>query len=244
MKQHEAVIKVMEENGGFSTLNYLYQKALLIKDCAWKTKTPYASIRRIVQDDRFFFKIKPGLWALKSKKAEVLSRLKLDIKDKSTDRDFSHSYYQGILVELGNMKSLQTFVSSQDQNKFYLNKKLHDMITLPKIYPFTYDHLLRKAQTVDVTWFNERKFPHSFYEVEHTTDINNSLLKFNELQDFFARFIIVADKRREEEFKSKLSQSAFLNICKRVEFLNYDKLSSIYEKTSELYLLSKETNSL
>ena len=58
MKQHEAVIQVMKENGGFATLGYLYQNVLKIKDCIWETKTPFATIRRIVQDDRFFFKNK------------------------------------------------------------------------------------------------------------------------------------------------------------------------------------------
>jgi len=60
MKQYEAVIEVMEENGGYATLGFLNQKVLKIKDCKWNTKTPFASIRRIVQDPRFFFKIKPG----------------------------------------------------------------------------------------------------------------------------------------------------------------------------------------
>jgi hypothetical protein len=30
MKQYEAVIKVMEENGGFATLSYLYENALKV----------------------------------------------------------------------------------------------------------------------------------------------------------------------------------------------------------------------
>jgi len=63
MKQYEAVIKVMENNGGYATLGFLNQEVLKIKDCIWLTKTPFASIRRIVQDERFFFKIRPGLWA-------------------------------------------------------------------------------------------------------------------------------------------------------------------------------------
>jgi hypothetical protein len=71
MYQYEAVIQVMEENGGFATLGYLYQHTLKIPGCEWGTKTPYASIRRIVQDDRFFFRIKPGLWALNSHKDSV-----------------------------------------------------------------------------------------------------------------------------------------------------------------------------
>ena len=60
MKQYDAVIRVMEENGGYATLGFLNQRALKVEGCEWKTKTPFASIRRIVQDDRFFFKIRPG----------------------------------------------------------------------------------------------------------------------------------------------------------------------------------------
>ena len=71
MKQHEAVIKTMEENGGFATLGQLNQAVLKVRDVEWKTKTPFASIRRIVQDKRFFFKIKPGLWALLSYKSKL-----------------------------------------------------------------------------------------------------------------------------------------------------------------------------
>lgn len=39
------------------------------------------------------------------------------------------------------------------------------------MYEFTYPEILRKAKTVDTVWFNERKMPCAFYEVEHTTDI-------------------------------------------------------------------------
>jgi hypothetical protein len=74
MKQYEAVIKVMEENGGFATLGYLYHEVLKVPGVEWKTKTPFASIRRIVQDGRFFFKIKPGLWALLSHKNKYYHR--------------------------------------------------------------------------------------------------------------------------------------------------------------------------
>jgi len=53
MKQYEYVIKAMEENGCYATLGQLYQK---VDVSSWRTGTPFASIRRIVQDDRFFFK--------------------------------------------------------------------------------------------------------------------------------------------------------------------------------------------
>ncbi|ODS32955.1 MAG: hypothetical protein SCARUB_01894 [Candidatus Scalindua rubra] len=70
--QHEQVINAMAKNDGFATLGYLY-KNVDVSD--WKTKTPFKSINRIVQDNRFFFRIKPGLWALKSHKQKNSSEI-------------------------------------------------------------------------------------------------------------------------------------------------------------------------
>ncbi len=46
MKQHEAVIKVMENNGGYATLGFLNQEVLKVKDCVWKTKTPFCKYQK------------------------------------------------------------------------------------------------------------------------------------------------------------------------------------------------------
>ena len=64
MKQNEAVILTLEKLGGVATLGQLNQEVLKISDCEWKTKTPFASIRRIVQLDKNIYKIKPGLYGL------------------------------------------------------------------------------------------------------------------------------------------------------------------------------------
>jgi len=49
--------------------------------------------------------------------------------------------------------------------------------------------------------------PTSFFEIEHSTDIYNSLIKFSDLRDFFSNFCIVADKARKREFEGKISAS-------------------------------------
>ena len=73
--------------------------------------------------------------------------------------------------------------------------------------------------------------PHSFFEVEHSTDIQNSLLKFNDLQDLYARMVIVADAKRKTEYLNKIKYSSFkdLTINNRVTFLDYEALSKQYE---------------
>ncbi len=40
MKQYEAVIKVMEKNGGYATLSYLYEHALKVPGVKWEQKHP------------------------------------------------------------------------------------------------------------------------------------------------------------------------------------------------------------
>jgi len=234
MKQHEAVIKVMEEHGGYATLGQLNQSVFKVEGCEWKTKTPFASIRRIVQDERFFFKIRPGLWALKTYKDKLPPEI-LPSKNqpKAKQIEYSHTYYQGLLVELGNLQKYKTFVPNQDKNKYYLGKRLSDIATISDMYDFSYKHIVNKAQTVDVMWFNERSMPASIFEIEHSTDIYNSLLKFVELQDFYTKFRIVADEARKREFQAKLSLQAFKTIINRVKFWNYDEVAEFHSKASE-----------
>ncbi len=232
MKQFEAVIEVMKANGGFATLGNLYSEALKVQDVQWKSKTPFASIRRIVQDPRFFFKIRPGLWALNDYKRKLPQSIAPTEKE-SKKTEYTHSYYQGLLLEIGNLMKYNTFVPNQDKNKMFLEKRLSTLATLDKIYSFTYDHLVRRAQTIDVVWFNDRRMPAFFFEVEHSTDIQNSLLKYFELQDFNVQFLIVADKNRKREYQSKISLGAFKPISERVKFMDYDTVSKFHSRTVE-----------
>ena len=238
MNQRQAVIQVMKENGGYATLKHLYEHVLEIPDVKWKTKTPFASIRRIVQNEQYFFKIKPGLWALNEYKENIpfLDNIKENASKKNQE-EFSHSFYQGLLIEIGNLQKFNTFVPHQDKNKLYLERPLHEISTLPEMYTFSYEHIVKTAQTVDVSWFNEREFPDTFIEVEHSTDFYNSLIKFVELQDFNTNFWIAAPESRKKEFSSKLSKTAFTSINKRVRYLSYNEVSKLHSAVSEKALI-------
>lgn len=225
MKQKEYVIEAMKENGGYATfqqLNYLVDYS------TWGTETPFASIRRIVQTNDEFFKIQPGLWALKEFENDVLRKFRINKSSEQSIDNFTHSYFQGIIVEIGNIRKHNTYVPPQDKNKFFLEKRLAEMTTIDTIYDFTYPNILRKARTVDAIWFNERKMPCAFYEVEHSTDIKNSLNKFYELQDFRAKFFIVAAKERKKQFDDIIQLSIYKDIKELVEFVNYDALIQQY----------------
>ena len=221
----------MRNLGGYATFRRLNAT---VDFSTWKTKTPEASVRRIVQNSIHFFRIQPGLWALEECRDEVLKNFELKIGNKQSEELFTHGYYQGLLVEIGKFNNQITYIPAQDKNRLFIGQKLSEITDTTVIPEFTYDKLLKKARTVDVIWFNERNMPSAFYEVEHTTDIKNSLSKFYELQDFQAGFYIVADIIRKKEFEDKLHVSMFSPIEERVKFLEYEKVANMYEGMSKV----------
>ena len=229
MTQKQQVISIMKQLGGFATFGKLNQT---IDFTSWKTKTPEASVRRIVQNSPEIFRIKPGLWGLKEFEQDILQNLNLKnfSNDTSEDVEFTHTYYQGLVVEVGNLLNMTTFVPNQDKNKLFLGKSLGELSNLHEIHQFAYPELMRHARTVDVIWFNERRMPHAFFEIEHSTDIQNSLVKFYELQDFNAEFNIVADEYRHRKFTDLLNRSIFKPIRERVKFKSYANLVDAHSK--------------
>ena len=226
ISQSEQVIEALRQEGGFATFKRLNE---ILDFSSWQTKTPEASVRRIVQESDKIFRIRPGLWALEEMRVEVLKKFELKEGDHQSEEKFTHGYYQGLLVEIGKYRRFKTYVPAQDKNRLFLGQHLSEISDTIEILSFTYDNILQKARTIDVIWFNERNLPSYFYEVEHTTDIKNSLSKFYELQDFYAGFFIVADKRRKNEFEDKLNASIFNPIKKRVKFIDYERVVKMYE---------------
>ena len=209
----------------------LYQ---LVDTSEWTTKTPNESIRRIVQISKEIFKIQPGLWALEECRAEVLA--KFELKDKHSDGQevFTHGYYQGLLIEIGNMKDFTTYIPAQDQNRKFLETPLKNLCRTTQIPRFGWEQMVNRARTVDVIWFNERKMPNSFFEVEHSTDIQNSITKFCDLQDYHAQFVIVAPANREEQFRKIMERTAFKDVKARVRFCDYETISQQYTLMCQL----------
>lgn len=235
MTQSQAVIETIESLGGVATLNQINQNVFQFEECKWGTKTPFASIRRIVRHTKGIYRIRLGLYALETYRQQ-LENNGIIVQNEHNEnseiiKTFNHAYYQGLLLEMGKMRHLDTFVPDQDKNKLFLNQScLGDLRTIQVIPEYTYSQLVKRSSTIDVIWFNDRLMPHSFFEIEHSTDIQNSLLKFNDLQDFAARMIIVADGKRYHEFISKMGYISFRSLMnnKRVSFLSYESLDKQY----------------
>jgi hypothetical protein len=232
MNQREAVVEAMRANGGYATLGHLYKEALKILGVKWETKTPFKSINRIVQDPKYFFRIRPGLWAL----LEAKKKLPPDLAKKPRPES-DHTYYQGLLVELGNLRKMETFVPKQDRGKAFLGKPLKELATVDEIYPFTYPEIVESAARVDVIWFSQLRFPSEFIEVENTTDMHGAFLKFVRFEPFNATFRVVAPAPRKGEFASKLAHPSFETIAKRTIFTSYDVVAELHRKANEIAAL-------
>ena len=104
--QTQQVIDTMRKYGGYATLGNLYH---LVDTQSWATKTPNESIRRIVQQSDEIFRIQPGLWALEECRDEVMRKFDIQSKEQESVDKFTHSYYQGLIIEIGNMKHYSTY---------------------------------------------------------------------------------------------------------------------------------------
>lgn len=218
--QKDDVITALENLGGMATLGQLYKSVNISK---WTTKTPFASIRRIVQTNKEFFKLKSGIWALKSYEKSLNKEININ------EAEFTHAFYQGIIAQIGNIRNFATFIPAQDKNKLFLKTALKDIVTIEKIPNFSYENITQIAKNVDIVWLNHRNLPNAFFEVEHSTDFKNSLNKFYELQDFRANFFIVADKARQRQFEDIISKSIYKEIKYFVKFADYESIVKQYE---------------
>jgi hypothetical protein len=233
--QRETVIKIMEKNGGYATLGLLNQHAVRVPGVDSKAEDPFRRLRQVLQDEDFFFMIRPGLWALRSSKSRLSpglfpKRRRAGSEELGTD----HAYYQGLLIEIGNLRQLDTFIPPKDRSSTFLRKRLGDAASLPIIHEFASEEFVRVAETIDVSWFNRRQMPTSFFEVDDLTPMIRSLLSFLELEGIAASFFMVASEARRSGFQSKLAFKAFESISRRVGFLSFEEVAELHAKECEI----------
>ena len=228
----QAIEKVMLANDYYAPLSLIYKE--FEKHRLFSGKTPHQTIQERVQRDEIFTRIGLGVYAL----TQHLDKLPQVItpKDKTQKVQQQHTYIQGMIIEIGNMRGFDTYTS--DINGIFINKKLGSITTLRKFPSFTYDRILRSARFVDVAWFNQRGFPERIFEVEHSTNFRSSLVKFSELQDFNVNFRLVAPADRETKYHREVSKVAFNGISSRCNFISYPAIEEFYESAQKYYKIA------
>lgn len=230
--QGDQVIKAINQLRGIATLLDLYKKT---NTSTWGTLTPRATIRQIAQKNKRIYKIKRGLYCLNEQRG--FFQEKYDESSNVPKKQIcNHSYYQGLLLDIGKRRGYKTYVPKSDCNQEFLarpkgsGKTLGKLASFNKPIEFGYKKIMKDACTVDVIYFNKRNMPCEFYEVEMTRNIDRSLNKFHELQDFYAKFYIVGPKKLKKNFTTKISGSMYDPIRKRVKFMTTEKIVRDIEK--------------
>ena len=234
--QWKQVVSALEELGGIATLSQLSRYLLAPSGEAtkWATKTPEATIRRIVRNTPDHIHVlKLGLYCLR-RLAVTLEReydfpQEGSVPPKVEERN--HWYYQGLLLEIGNARDYKTYVPAQDGNRTFGNQTLSEVCAVTKLPCFGYSHFVRRARTVDVIWFNRRDMPAKMFEVELSTDMLNSLTKFNELRDFYTQLRIVAPAHRKAHFEDRIRMDTLHEIRGRVKFISISELEDKYTRS-------------
>ena len=122
----QAIEKSIIALGYMATLKQIYQLAPTFK--SFTGLTPDRTINERVQRDSNFVKIKPGLYALKNHLDKLPDEYNpLISKSPDEEEKITHSYIQGLLIEIGNFQKFKTF--SPDKGSKYLNKRINDIIT-------------------------------------------------------------------------------------------------------------------
>ncbi len=223
----QAIEKAIIELGYIATLKQIYEVAPKYK--AFSGLTPDRTINERVQRDSNFVKLKPGLYGLK-KYLDKLPDIYNPKVEKSEEENFqiTHSYIQGLLLEIGNMNGFSTF--APDKNRQFLSKKLKEVMTCSEVPKFTFDSIVNSTKFIDVIWFNERNFPNTVFEIENSTNFRNSLVKFVELQDFKTSMIMIApeNESKRNKFNQEIEKSAFTTIKDRVKFYDYNFVEELY----------------
>ena len=154
------------------------QNVFFIEDCSWGSKTPFASIRRIVRNTKGIYRIKPGLYALESHRQELENNGIIVQDEHNQDSEivktFNHSYYQGLLLEMGKSLtrpladswwhglSLRTLAEGYGEETLYHHPDRHK----PGRYPKTSEVELLTKITSLATFFTFLPF---FFKNLHPT---------------------------------------------------------------------------
>jgi hypothetical protein len=224
----EAIERVLRDHQGYASLLTIYRD--IEKYRPLTGKTPHKTIQERVQRDPRFARIGLGVYALRSE----IGKLPKPAEPRTAeDRAHSkHTRMQGMLIEIGNLEGFDTYTA--DPKKVFENKRLGAIATLAIVPAFTFPKVVSTTRYIDVLWLNSRHFPARAFEVEYSTNIRNSLVKFTELQDFNTQFFIVAPEGSRPRFAREIDRSSFVPIAGRCKFWSFEKLERLYKSRLDL----------
>lgn len=229
MTKVEAIAKVMEDNGGTASLNYIYENITKYYPTANNSEKWREGLRgvlyREIRNNRRFKKIGLSIYAIDNYKEED--------KPKANDLIRMHSYIEGICIELGNINKYHTYTADPSA-EYRDNLHLQDFVSMRELPHFTYADILYHARNIDVIWLNMKghAFPQKVFEiVDSINTLNGAFNRSLQLQNFVTEFYIVAPEKHHEKYLQTLNMEIYLPRKDRFKFINYDDIQNLYEAT-------------
>lgn len=228
----EIIERIMLNNGYYAPLSLIYQEFSKYRNPNnIAGRTLKNTLREKVQRDRKFIRIGLGVYALNDHQDKLPKSPIATTKAEKTI--YRHAEIQGMLLGIGNNRSDVENTYTADKSPVFedndVGMKLGNIATISKVPLFTYKQIIAKIRTIDVIWFNERGFPHSVFEVEHSTNFRGALTRFSDLQDFNVKFRCIAEETRRKKYEKELQGAAFRSIRDRCEFYSYEDVKYEYD---------------
>jgi hypothetical protein len=149
----------------------------------------------------------------------------------------THPHAETLLLELGNMLGFDTYTS--DPSKSHNGTPLSQIAKLNEMPQFTHKKILETAREIDVIWFRD-EFPAYCFEVEHTTNVKDGLLRLYQVRHLNAKFYIVAPHEVETKFLTEVAKDPFNQISSRYKFKSYEDLSLMHQIAKEYYQIKSQ----
>ena len=230
MTKVEAIEKLMIDNGGTSTLSFIYNNIEKYYPTAKRSKDWEAGIRgvlyREINKKQRFKKIGLSIYALKDYVEEQKPQPQETIR--------MHSYIEGICLEIGNFKKFKTYTA--DPSAIYRdNLSLNNFASLHSLPPFSYNEIIQEVKRIDVIWFNEKglAFPQKVFEiVDSINTLDGAFNRSMQLHCLNTEFYIVAPEKHRNKFIKTITLERYNENINRFKFINYEEIISLYESIS------------
>ena len=232
MTKIDAIIKVMEDNGGTANWQIIYDNICKYYPSAKDSEEWQAGLRGVLyreirtsQKPRLK-KIGLSIFALTDYKEEGIPKKK--------DATRMHSFIEGICLELGNFNKYLTYTA--DPSAVYRdNIRLSNVATMRDMPSFSYNEIVCETKRIDVVWFNNKglAFPKKVFEVvDSIGTLNGAFNRSLQLNNFLTEFYIVAPEKHREKYLQTIDLEVYQLQKERFNFINYEEIIDLYETTA------------
>lgn len=234
------ILEILNKYRGVVTLDELYKEAPYYINKS-KAQSFSHNIRGYLTRLKKKNKIKQiGISTYALKELQIKNNFYEDILNKkinsenflSIPKNEVHGYLEGMLIEIGNMKGFDTY--TPDKNIIFNGKRLSEITHYDTIPKFTYLDRLKKILQIDVIWFKDG-YPVKTFDVENSTDFTKALLRCYQLKYFKTTYFMVAEKKKENIFKDRITTEPFNEIKESTKLVTdisvYEDYQHILEYT-------------